>query len=156
MADWLVDLENTGFATWLRESGSIWAYPLILTLHTTGMGILVGLNWTLDLRMLGAGASVPLAPLEKLFRPMWIGFWINLLTGVMLFAADASTKGSTRLFVVKLVLVAVAVGAAMLMRRSVYAPGRVPAVGTSAKALALTSIALWLAAITAGRMMAYI
>jgi VanZ family protein len=156
MADWLVDLENTGLATWLRESGSIWAYPLILTLHTAGMGILVGVNWTLDLRMLGAGASVPLAPLEKLFRPMWIGFWINLLTGVMLFAADASTKGSTRLFVVKLVLVAVAVAAAMQMRRSVYPPGRAPEVGTTAKALALTSIALWLAAITAGRMMAYI
>ncbi len=156
MTDWLTTVENTGVAAWLRESGSIWAYPLVLTLHTAGMGVLVGLNWAIDLRVLGAGSAIPLAPLEKLFRPMWIGFWINLVTGVLLFAADATTKGSTRLFIIKLVLVAVAVMAAMWMRRSVYPAGGQPVVSLRAKALAFASIALWLSAIAAGRMMAYV
>lgn len=155
MSDWLAALEGTTLATWLRESGSIWAYPLVLTLHTAGMGLLVGLNWTLDLRMLGVGRRIPLAPLEALFRPMWLGFWVNLATGVMLFAADASTKGSTGLFVVKLVMVGVAVGATMAMRRSVYGGGTA-VVRPGAQALAILSIVLWLAAITAGRMMAYV
>jgi hypothetical protein len=38
-------LEQTHFSIWVRESGSIWAYPLVLTMHTCGMGILVGFNW---------------------------------------------------------------------------------------------------------------
>ena len=100
MTEWLTALETTGFATWLRESGSIWAYPTMLTLHTTGMGVLVGANWALDLRFLGVASSLPLSGLERLFRAMWIGFWVNFVTGVMLFAADATTKGTTNVFVI--------------------------------------------------------
>ena len=38
----LASLENSGFGIWLRESPSIWAYPAVLTLHTLGLGVLVG------------------------------------------------------------------------------------------------------------------
>jgi hypothetical protein len=157
MSEWLAALENTGFATWLRESGSIWAYPTVLTLHTAGMVMLVGMNWTLDLRILGVAPGVPLRSLDTLFRAMWIGFWINFVTGVMLFAADATTKGSTSLFMLKLGLVVLAVLASVLMRRSINrpeAPSRSIPVG--ARVYASVSLALWVAAIAAGRMMAYV
>ena len=157
MTDWLFSLESTGFATWLRESGSIWAYPLILTLHTTGMGVLVGANWVLDLRFLGVATGVPLASLHRLFRVMWAGFWVNLVTGVMLFAADASTKGATGLFVFKLGLVIAAVVVAAGMQRRVYGRASEPqAVPRGVPALAGLSIVLWLGAIAAGRYMAYV
>jgi hypothetical protein len=42
MMNLLASLEATGFASWLRESGSIWGYPTVLTLHTLGLGVLVG------------------------------------------------------------------------------------------------------------------
>ena len=45
----------------MRESPSVWAFPTILTLHTTGMGILVGASWLLDLRLLGINRNVPLS-----------------------------------------------------------------------------------------------
>jgi len=154
--DFLTSLESTGFATWLRESGSIWAYPAVLTLHTTGMGVLVGANWTLDLRLLGVGSGVPLQPLEKLFRAMWIGFWVNAITGVMLFAADATTKGTTTIFFIKIGLIIAAVIVAVLMRRVVYPRGQQPAVPPIAKALAALSIVLWLGGIVTGRWMGYI
>lgn len=154
--NWLATLENTGLATWLRESGSIWAYPIVLTLHTAGMGVLVGANWALDLRLLGVAPSVPLAPLERLFSAMWAGFWVNAVTGVLLFMADATTKGSTSLFIVKLVIVAAAVAVAGLTRRYVYRPAPVHVVPMPAQVLAGLSIVLWLAAITAGRLMAYV
>jgi hypothetical protein len=152
----LTALESTGFATWLRESGSIWAYPAILTLHTTGMGVLVGANWTLDLRVLGVGAGVPLAPLEKLYRAMWFGFWVNLITGVMLFAADATTKGTTTIFFVKIGLIVTAVIVAIVMRRVVYPRGAQPGVPPLARALAALSIVLWVGGIVTGRWMGYI
>jgi hypothetical protein len=44
MMELLATLENSGFGTWLRESPSIWAYPAVLTLHTLGLGVLVGGN----------------------------------------------------------------------------------------------------------------
>jgi hypothetical protein len=156
--EWLTALESTGFATWLRESGSIWAYPTVLTLHTTGMGVLVGANWALDLRFLGVASSLPLSGLERLFRAMWIGFWVNFVTGVMLFAADATTKGTTNVFFIKLGLVITAVIVAVLMKRSVYGGGSsvATAVPITGRLCAALSIVLWLGAITTGRLMAYI
>lgn len=157
MIQWLTALEGTQFATWVRESNSIWAYPTVLTLHTVGLGVLVGANWALDLRLLGVAPRVPLAPLRQLFPIMWFGFWLNAVTGVMLFAADASTKGATRLFVVKLGLVLLAVIVVKFTDRSVFGtdPEDARVTGTG-KMLAVASLFLWAAAILAGRYMAYV
>ena len=89
MHEYLTALEQTGLATWVRESNSLWAYPTVLTLHTVGLGVLVGANWALDFRLLGVAPRVPLAPLRRLFPLMWFGFWINAVTGVLLLMADA-------------------------------------------------------------------
>jgi hypothetical protein len=157
MMQWLAALEATTFATWLRESSTIWAYPTVLTLHTVGLGLLVGANWILDLRLLGAWSGIPLSALAKSFRVMWIGFWVNAISGAMLFAADATTKGSTRLFVAKLGFVVLGVVTILAIRRTVYGAGIDRASSSpTAKALAATSIALWIVAIAAGRFMAYL
>jgi hypothetical protein len=157
MMEWLTAVEGSGFAIWVRESNSIWAYPTVLTLHTVGLGLLVGANWALDLRLLGVGPNIPLAPLRRLFPAMWIGFWLNAVTGVMLFAAEATTKGTTTIFMVKLGLVAVAVAVMRLTERSVYGRGLpIAAVTGTARALAAVSVVLWMAAIATGRFMAYV
>jgi alkylation response protein AidB-like acyl-CoA dehydrogenase len=56
-------LESTALSTWVRESGSLWAYPMVLTAHTVGMSLLVGANAVIDLRLLGVAPRVPLGPL---------------------------------------------------------------------------------------------
>ena len=109
------------------------------------------------LRFLGVARAVPLAPLEKLFRVMWIGFWLNLVTGLMLFAADASTKGTTTVFMIKIGIVIAAVLVAALMKRVAYPRNAKPVdVPFLAQACAVLSIVLWLGAITTGRWMAYV
>jgi uncharacterized protein DUF6644 len=155
--DLLVTLESSGFSTWLRESNSIWGYPLVLTLHTVGLALLVGANIVLDLRLLGFGARLPLEELARAFRIMWIGFWINAVSGALLFAADASTRGTSRLFIGKLFLVLFGVVVIVAIRKQVFGatPDR-PRIGVTAKVLAVTSLAVWVAAITAGRLMAYV
>jgi hypothetical protein len=60
MMEFLSSLEGSAFGTWLRESGSIWAYPAVLTLHTMGLGVLVGASTVLDLRLLGWAPRIPL------------------------------------------------------------------------------------------------
>jgi len=157
MMDMLSALENSRFSEWLLGSPSLWAYPTVLTLHTLGLGVLVGANWVLDLRLLGVAPGVPLQAMEKLFRWMWIGFWINAVSGVMLFAGEATTKGTTWLFMVKLALVAVGVVIIVFTRRSVYGRGvETPKVDGLARALAIASLIVWIAAIAAGRYMAYL
>jgi hypothetical protein len=65
--DFLLRLEQSGLATWIREGGSIWSYPTILFGHTLGLATLAGLSASIDLRILGFGTQIPLAPLRRLY-----------------------------------------------------------------------------------------
>ncbi len=154
----LVWLNESGLAKWVGASQSLWAYPTILTSHTLGMGILVGLNSVIDLRILGVGQRLALAPMERLYPLMWLGFWINAVSGSALFIADAITKAENPVFYVKLIFVALAVVNMWLLRSRVFRhpgldEGPLP---KHAKILAGTSLVFWTGAITAGRLMAYI
>src|SRR5262249_30925104 len=57
-------LEATALATWTRESPSLWAYPTILTLHTVGLGIVVGANAVIDFRLLGFAPRISVPSLS--------------------------------------------------------------------------------------------
>ena len=158
MMDLLLRLEESGLSTWLRESQSIMAFPFVLALHTVGLGLVVGCTVVVGLRLLGGAAHIPLKPLEKYFSIMWLGFAVNAISGAMLFAKEATTVSISVVFWVKMTLIALAMWAVTRIRAQVFddplidthpVPGRV-------RALALASILLWAAAITAGRLLAYI
>lgn len=159
MHEWLVWLEATALSTWVRESGSLWAYPTVLTAHTVGMSLLVGASAVLDLRLLGLAPTVPLGPLAAVFPVLWTGAALSLLSGVLLFGADASTKGGTTVFFVKLACIAGAIVVARRLRRAVADADRHPDIGplpARTRGLAVLSLLLWAGAITAGRFMAYL
>jgi hypothetical protein len=152
----LIWLQESPFGLWVAES--IWAYPIILTLHTVGFGVLVGTSAFLDLRLLGVGAGVPLAPLEILSYARWIGLTINVLTGVALFVAAATEKGMQTIFYVKLSLIVLALLTDRGIRRRVFGDRGALATTTPfrARRLAAVSLVLWAGAVTAGRLMAYV
>ena len=156
MMELLTVLEDSAFSTWLRESTSLWAYPTILTLHTVGLAVLVGLNATVDLRVLGWARAIPIERLEAFFPAMWIGFWVNAVTGAMLFATVATTKGTATVFLIKLGLVAVGVTALLGLRRSMFREAAAPMITRAARSWAVASLAVWVAAIVTGRLMAYL
>jgi hypothetical protein len=157
LTDFLLWLEESWFARLIVETDSVWGYPTVLTLHTLGLGLLVGPSWMLALRVFGVGRSLPLGSMRALFPMAWIGFWMNALTGAILFAADARERATSGLFLFKLAMVAVGVVSVILMRRKVFAAaGGAPEIGGDAKLLAGVSMLSWLAAITAGRLLAYI
>jgi len=147
-------LEGTALATWTRESPSIWAYPTILTLHTIGLGIVVGANAVVDFRLLGFGKRIPLSSLLPLFRITWWAFALNAATGVLLFMSDATTKSAQVVFYIKLSLIAVALVTMIATRRMV--DSREPTLPSRARTVAVLSLLLWAGAITAGRLMAYL
>jgi hypothetical protein len=157
MMQLLAWLESTGLSTWIREADTIWAYPTILTLHTIGLGMLGGAAAVLDLRLLGVGGRAPIAPMEVLFRLIWIGFAINTVTGLMLFAADAEERGTSWLFLFKMIFVAVGVVTAVLIRRRLDETGDNPGtVSRDVRRLAMVSLFVWTAAVMSGRLLAYV
>jgi hypothetical protein len=153
----LTTLENSAFSTWLVGSDSIWAFPTVLTLHTVGMMVLVGSSAVFDLRVLGAARAIPLGSLQVLFPLMWAGFWLNFVTGTMLFCAQATSKGTMPLFFVKMGLVALGASTVVLTRRTVYRPGPGAAtVDGAARPLAVASLLTWVLAVVSGRLLGYV
>jgi hypothetical protein len=151
-------LEATALATWTRESPSIWAYPFILTLHTVGLGIVVGASALIDFRLLGFAPRIPLPSLSPLFRLILSAFLLNAATGCILFMSDATTKSKQPIFYIKLALIALALWNTLSIRRGIRREGEVdkPLNRNQYKRLATMSLVLWAGAITAGRLMAYL
>ncbi|OFW14898.1 MAG: hypothetical protein A3F70_03800 [Acidobacteria bacterium RIFCSPLOWO2_12_FULL_67_14] len=158
MTDVLLWLEEAALPSSIREGPhSVWAYPAVLTLHTFGLMVLVGLNAAVDLRLLGAGRQIPVASLTALFPLMWAGFWINVVTGALLFAADATTKAGSAMFLTKLTLVAFGAGILLAIGAEVERAGPVGMdVSRAGRRLAAASLLTWTAAVTAGRLLAYV
>jgi hypothetical protein len=152
----LVWLESTPLAVWLHESPSVWANPTVLTLHTTGMAVLVGACWVLDLRLLGISRNVPLSAFRWVFRAVAIGLVVNLATGVLLFAQRATTWGTSIPFLIKMGLVIASAATLVPIRSHVFRSDAEREVGGSARLLAIASILAWSGAVTAGRLLAYL
>ena len=158
MTDLLASIEGGALATWTRESPSLWAYPTILTLHTFGLAVLVGASAVIDFRLLGVAPRIPVPSLRQVFPVMWWAFALNFATGVLLFMANATTKGAQWVFYVKLALIALATIVMWAMAKRVDRAGESAddAVAPSLRPLAVLSLVLWTGAIIAGRLLAYL
>ena len=156
MAAWLHTLQNSAFSAWVVGSDSIWAYPMILTMHTVGLGIVVGAAVIVDLRLLGVGPGVPLDEVKRLFPIFWVGFFINLVSGVMLFVSEAADKATQPVFLLKLSLIAIGVAVTVRIRRRLFGGGASILDASGVRTLAIGSLFVWAGAIVAGRLMAYL
>jgi hypothetical protein len=149
-------LEHSGFAVTIKESAALYELPLVL--HAIGMAILVGLSVAVYLRILGVAPHVPLGPMEKFFPIMFVGFWVNALSGVVLFSLYPVKALTNPGFFIKMGGVVLAVLLLRRIKQQVFGDAAnlgtrpVPAKG---KAMAAVAIVVWLVTITAGRLMAY-
>src|SRR5438874_4690909 len=147
----LQTIENLGFSQWVKQSGSLWAFPGILLMHTYGMAVLVGVIAGIDLKILGLLPALPLSPLRRFLPLVWAAFWMNAITGTMLLAADATTKLTNPDFGVKMAFIVIAVINQRIIQKRVFGNPDVDRhpFSSNAKVLAVTSLVCWLGAITA-------
>jgi len=150
-------IESSAFSVWLRESPSLWVFPFVLILHTVGMGFLVGTNVAIDLRVLGLSPRIPLSIMERFLVVMKLAFFINAVSGILLLIAYPTKALTNPLFYLKLTLIAFALLETRWILNQVI---RVPdnessSVSSKARLVAGTSLLVWAAAITAGRLLAY-
>ncbi|MEQ1946502.1 MAG: hypothetical protein ABL995_04900 [Bryobacteraceae bacterium] len=156
--DFLSTLENLPFSIWVRESGSIWAFPTILFMHTLGMSIVAGGSAMIDLILLGIWPKVEIKPLERMYPIMWSAFALNAITGTVLLVADATTKMTNWDFYVKMVFITIGTVVLAKMRTVVFADPNLDKapITPKAKQLAWISLICWFGGITAGRLLAYL
>ena len=152
-------IETSALAIWVRgESvGTEFVFPIIVTLHTIGMGFLAGGSVAIDLRLLGVAPNIPLKPMGRFLPLLWLAFAVNAVSGILLLTAYPTKALTNPVFYVKVCLIALAVwlvhriGAEVLRASDV---DRQP-VDAKAKMLAAASLASWVALISAGRLLAY-
>jgi hypothetical protein len=92
----LIWLESTSLSVWMRESPSLWAFPFVLYLHTLGLALLAGLSTALAVWVLMSPGEVPPPRMRQFFPLMWLGFFINTLSGVLLLIAYRSAAAGPR------------------------------------------------------------
>jgi len=154
----LLWLENTSLATWVRVGQTVLAYPTILFLHTLGLATVVGLSTFLNLRVLGFAQRLPFAVVTPFIKVIWLAFAVTAASGTALFVANPGPRVESLVFLIKLVFVALALVTLHLMTKRIF---RNPLADQSplpsqARVLAVASMLFWVAATTAGRLMAYI
>lgn len=150
-------IEETGLSIWIRDSPSVFAFWFILSLHAVGMGLLVGSSAVIALRILGVGRDLPLAPLKGLYGIIWAGFWIQVVSGVLLLIAYPTKALMNPDFYIKLALIGLALMVMQMLKKRVFSdPGLSDAaMMANGKALAVWSLIFWVGVVTAGRMLAY-
>jgi hypothetical protein len=133
-------------------------YPIVNVTHLLGLVLIVGGIGLLDLRLLGFARQVPLLAIYGLLTgAAAIGIVIQVASGIPLFASDATALIGNDAFVLKMLLVAVALANALAFR--LLWRGRIagwdrnpPLLGLVQAAL---SLMLWLSIAALGRWIAY-
>jgi uncharacterized membrane protein len=149
--------------SWMGRSihDSAWLFPVIETVHLFGVVVLVGFASVLDLRLMGvAFKDYTVSMLSQRFLPwIWTGFAVQVVTGVLLFASEATKMYRSDVFRVKmLLLVAAGINALVfhvLAYRSVGTWERDAVAPLSARLAGVFSILLWFGIVGAGRWIAY-
>jgi hypothetical protein len=150
-------IEETGLSIWIRESSSVFSFWFILSLHAIGMGLLVGASVLIGLRILGFAPDLPLAPLKRFYRFIWVGFWIQVVSGILLLIGYPTKSLTNPLFYVKLTLIGFAIASMQMLRNRVFADSSLSEAAMMAKGrvAAICSLIFWVGVVTAGRLLAY-
>lgn len=152
-------LDATHFSQWIRNS--VYAEPVIETVHVLTLTFFLGFAILLDLRLLGVCMRRRrVSEVLDQFNPcLFVGFAIMIVSGVLLFAGDPLDFYGTMFFKIKMILLVFA-GLNVLVfnatiRKKVAEWDLAPKTPQGAKVAAVISLVLWAAIVAAGRAIAY-
>jgi hypothetical protein len=152
-------LHDTQFSTTMRES--LWAEPIVETIHVLTLTLFLGFAVLLDLRLLGV--AMRRRRMSEVLRQLnpWLiaGFVVMIVTGVLLFSGDPISFYSTTFFKVKMIMLVLA-GLNVVIFNSTIGRRTAewdldPKTPRGAKVAGVVSIVLWVAIVAAGRAIAY-
>jgi hypothetical protein len=158
----------SAFCKWLAGTAgsvalheSLYAYPLVESVHVLTLCVFIGLAAILDLRLMGITLRrVPVSEVARRLLPwMGFGFAIMIVSGVLLFYAIPVRSYHSIWFRFKLILLVLAGLNAWVFHsriwRSVASWDLDPAPPAAARVAGTASLVLWAGIIVSGRMIAY-
>ena len=154
----LVALEQSGLGAAIRQS--VWAYPAANVGHIVGLTLFAGAVAVMDARLLGAFAAAPPADVIRPARRMAIAaFCVMMLSGGILFTAEASHIALNPVFQIKLLLITAGLLNALVVGWGLSGvldklPAGTPMAGWLRLGGAI-SLGLWITVAACGRLIAY-
>lgn len=155
MLSWM---ETTAYSEWIVAGLVGW--PLMLSMHAIGLAIIVGIMFTLNLRMLGYFKPIPYVALNDLMAFGWIGIALNVFSGFSLFMAQATFYVTSFPFLVKITFIILGIAnlyyTQKILKRDAAGWDAADAVPQISMILAGSSLAFWILAVVGGRLIAYL
>ena len=152
-------LSQTPFSVWLREA--TYTYPALIIVHVVTIGLFGGVVVMGNLRILGyALTSTPPSEVLNQFRPWkWVGFWLLLVTGVLLMVADPMEYYDNKMNWLKIATLLLAGVNAMVFHygaeRSADQWNQQTPPSPAARGWAIRSLVFWVALVFIGRATAF-
>ena len=151
-------VEGSAINEWILSSA--WLWPGLEILHFLGLSLLLGSLLIIDLRLAGYFRSIDIQATHRLLPWTFVGFTLNLVTGILFVLGDPARYTANIGFLWKMGLVFVAGANAVWFFRAVnptihtWDPhGNTPAV---AKVIAFVSLGTWTGVLLLGRLIPYI
>ena len=150
-------IEESGLSVWVRESESVFGFYFVLLMHNLGLALLAGTTVLIGLRLLGVSPDLPLGSLKQFMAIFWTGVWTSVASGILLLIAYPTKALTNPLFYGKLLCVAAGIWFTKKMAKAVFGDESASdeARMTAGRSLAYQSLAAWVAALSAGRLLAY-
>lgn len=163
LPNWIRPILDWMQTTWINDLalGPQWSWPILETLHFTGMCLLFGPIIIMDLRLIGFDRlSLSSAAVHKLIPLTVAGFVINLLTGIIFLFGDPYRYAMNISFAIKFWLIILAglnalyfwIKATPVLERL----GPHEDAPTSIKIVGLSSLIMWTGVLCFGRLIPYL
>lgn len=143
---------------WIQDT--YWLWPVLEILHFMGLSLLLGGLLVMDLRLAGHFRGFELEATHRLLPVVFIGFGLNLVTGILFFYGDPMRYSINVGFQIKMLLVGIAGLNALLyywkvrpLLSTLESDSEPPPV---ARAVAYTSLAVWGVVLLCGRLIPYV
>ena len=137
-----------------------WTWPIAETVHFFGLCLLMGALIVIDLRLLGVNRLLPAISVHDLLPVAYVGFGLNLATGILFYVGDPHRYSPNIAFQLKMLLILLAGLNALYYQMKIH-PHMDSLDGdavlpTNVKVVGATSLILWFGVLSYGRLMPYI
>jgi uncharacterized membrane protein len=135
-----------------------WLWPACQTLHLIGLSLLMGVVLLIDMRMLGVVKNISFPAVHRLLPWGVLGFSVNVLTGMLFFAARSTQYTTNTVFQWKMALVILAGVNALYftMLDEAWTLKAGDDASLTAKVMASSALFLWLTVLFCGRMLPFL
>ena len=147
-----VEFSPLGFAA----RGSVWLYPLANLTHVVGASMLVGAILVFDILLLRNRFEMASHISPVALGVAAVGLALLLVSGPVMFSAEATAFGRNPLFLIKMALIIIGLTNLSLYHRARQQVLLHPPVPPRARLHAGISASIWILAALAGRSIAYV